>query len=149
MIMKAQYRTKQRDEILSYIKEVDKQHFTAADIRDYFSTREKAVSTTTIYRQLEKMVDEGILKKYFIEEGSCACFEYVDPEDHVSGVSCYHCKCERCGMLIHMNCEEITGLQKHLMESHHFQIDPNRTVFYGICRKCLEAETARQQYPQG
>ena len=36
-----------------------------------------------------------------------------------------------------MDCHEITELQQHLAEHHHFQIDPLRTVFYGICEACL------------
>lgn len=136
MGVKVQYRTKQREEILSYLKTVPGKHVTAADVRSYFQEQAVSVGQTTIYRQLEKLVDEGLLKKYFIDEHSSACFEYVDPESHGNG-ACYHCKCEKCGRLIHMDCHEITELQEHLAKHHHFRIDPLRTVFYGVCGSCL------------
>ena len=137
MGVKVQYRTRQREEILTYLKTVPGKHVTAADVRNHFQAQSVSVGQTTIYRQLEKLVGEGLLKKYFIDEHSSACFEYVDPESHGSG-ACYHCKCEKCGRLIHMDCHEITELQQHLAEHHHFLIDPLRTVFYGVCESCLK-----------
>jgi Fur family ferric uptake transcriptional regulator len=61
--------------------------------------------------------------------------------------SCYHCKCEVCGKLIHLHCEEIKELQAHLFREHHFQLNPMRTVMYGICEDCLKAQTVKKIVP--
>ena len=137
--MKNPYRTRQYQELLAYLKQHSGQHLTAGELRQAFSLREKPISTATIYRQLEKLVNEGLVKKYIIDENSPACFEYVDPHDHHEG-SCYHCKCERCGKLIHLECEEIEALNEHISAEHGFLVDPLRTVFYGICPDCREKD---------
>lgn len=136
MAIKAQYRTKQREELVSYLKSIPGRHFTAADIVRYFSGRGTAIGTATVYRQLERMVEEGLVNKYIIDESSSACFEYIAPEENCYHPRCYHCKCEKCGRLIHLECSEITELEEHLSEHHGFRIDPMRTVFYGICADC-------------
>ena len=40
----------------------------------------------------------------------------------------------------HLPCEDVVKLEQHLMESHGFQMDPCRTVFYGICEDCRKSE---------
>ena len=63
----------------------------------------------------------------------------------VTRPSCFHCKCEKCGKLIHLHCEDVVKLEQHLMESHGFQMDPCRTVFYGICEECQKSEPVHDQ----
>ncbi len=78
----------------------------------------------------------GLVAKYNVNGTSSACFEYLGAEEHCHKTSCFHCKCEKCGKLIHLHCEDVVKLEQHLMESHGFQMDPCRTVFYGICEDC-------------
>ena len=139
--MKSVYNTHQRQELLSYLQDRAGEHVTAADICAYFKSCGKPIGTATVYRQLDKLIEEHLVNKYIIDEGSCACFEYVDPEAHHT--SCFHCKCTCCGRLIHLECDELEMLQKHLSAHHHFQLDPYRTVFYGLCEDCaLQQEEA-------
>lgn len=136
MARKAQYKTKQRDELLTFLESVTGQHITAAEICDHFKTNEKSVSMTTIYRHLEKMVSEGLVKKYVIDSNCPACFEYVGLQDEHEGESCYHCKCEACGKLIHLHCDEMQSMEMHISDHHGFVLNPIRTVFYGLCESC-------------
>ena len=76
------YQTKQRDELLTFLKDRSGQHITVSDICEHFKSKDKPIGTTTIYRQLEKMVDQGIVAKYVIDVGSPACFEFVGAEGH-------------------------------------------------------------------
>ena len=89
-----------------------------------------------IYRQLERFVDEGILNKYIIDENSPACFEYTEKTAHTDSETCFHCKCAKCGKLIHLHCDELEEIQNHLYEEHRFKMNPMRTVFYGLCEQC-------------
>ena len=61
---KAQYKTKQMAELISYLKKEEGRHVTVSEISDYFTEKGISVGTTTIYRNLEKMVEEGIVAKY-------------------------------------------------------------------------------------
>ena len=80
---KAQYKTKQMAELISYLKKEEGRHVTVSEISDYFTEKGISVGTTTIYRNLEKMVEEGIVAKYTVDGTSSACFEYLGDEEHV------------------------------------------------------------------
>lgn len=133
---KAPYQTKQRDELLTFLEGIGQRHITVGDICEYFKTIGRPIGTATVYRQLEKMVEQGIVTKYTIDPGSPACFEYIGANSHHHEGTCYHCKCEICGKIVHMHCEELPSVQEHIKLHHGFVIDPVRTVFYGICADC-------------
>ena len=80
---KARYKTKQMTELHTFLQSVQGQHVTVQEIREYFKDREIAVGTTTIYRQLEKMVKEGLVEKYVVEGTNSACFEYIERVRHL------------------------------------------------------------------
>ena len=136
MAAKIPYKTHQREELLSYLESVAGSHITATQVCDHFRQQGRAIGTTTVYRQLERMVDEGLVNKYTIDPNSPACFEYIKDHEQCGQDVCYHCKCERCGALIHLHCEEVSALAAHLKEAHQFVMNPRRTVFYGLCEAC-------------
>ncbi|MBR1813350.1 MAG: transcriptional repressor [Lachnospiraceae bacterium] len=147
MVQKISYKTKQKEELLSYLETIPGVHFTAADISDHFRAQGKSIGITTIYRQLDRLVEEGQVSKYYIDESSSACFEYIDPENNCHHPHCYHCKCERCGKLIHLDCHEMEGLLQHISKEHRFLIDPMRTVFYGLCADCQKGDIHTESNP--
>ena len=75
--------------------------------------------------------------KYIIDTNSPACFEYTGADSHAHGDACYHLKCEKCGRLIHLSCDEMGCMGSHLLTEHGFKLDPRRTVFYGLCSECM------------
>ena len=138
MNAKPKYKTKQREQLLAYLKSMSGKHVTANDVCKHCKEQNLGVGQSTVYRQLESLVDEGFLNKYIIDVNSPACFEYVDEHSHVDKVECFHCKCEKCGRLIHLQCEELSGIREHLEVEHKFKLNAMRTVFYGICEQCEE-----------
>ena len=138
MRTQSKYKTRQREELIAYLKSLPGQHVTAADAAAWFRAQGKSIGLATVYRQLESLVDEGIVTKYLIDAGSPACFAYVGLESHGDPENCFHCKCEKCGKLIHLHCEELEGVEKHLYETHRFTLNPLRSVFYGICEDCAK-----------
>ncbi len=137
MNQKLKYKTRQHGLLLDYLKTIPGVHITASDICSYFEENGATISKATIYRQLESLVDEGILNKYVLDPNSPACFEYVDEDSHAGPDVCFHCKCEKCGKLIHLHCDELKEIQNHLYNEHRFRMDPIRTVFYGLCDECV------------
>ncbi len=129
------YHTKQQDELIAYLKDHPASHHTVTQIRDHLVRVGKPISTATIYRQMERFVADGTVRKYLLETGDSACYEYVG-ENKQECASHFHCKCEKCGRLIHMDCDELQEIQRHLKEHHGFLWDSGRTVFYGICDHC-------------
>ncbi len=140
MPQKIQYKTKQREELIAYLEETKGEHITVADVCDYFRAVGNPIGTSTVYRQLERLVDEGLMAKFILEPGSPACFSYLGEEHSGGAMPCFHCKCEICGKLIHLHCEELEQLADHLAEEHRFELNPLRTVFYGRCEACRRAD---------
>lgn len=138
MHAKTQYQTHQRQELLQYLENARGQHITAADICNHLQRQGKNIGMTTVYRRLERMVDEGLVNKYVIDGTSPACFEYIG-EHNRAGDTCFHCKCDKCGRLIHLHCGELEAIGAHLNEHHGFRLNPMRTVFYGLCENCAAA----------
>ncbi len=137
MPARSKYRTKQKELLLTYLETVPGVHITAGDACAWFREQGTPIGQSTIYRQLESLVDEGLVNKYIIDANSPACFEYVGADSHVHADVCFHCKCEKCGRLIHLHCGELEDIQAHLLTEHRFKIDPLRTVFYGLCEDCM------------
>ena len=135
---KSRYKTKQREELLDYLKTLRGRHITAGELCEYFRTCASPIGKATVYRQLDQLVEEGVVYKYMIDAGSAACYEYV-PEDAHHHSGCFHCKCEKCGQLFHIHSAELMEMEQLLQENHHFAVDPMRTVFYGICETCMNS----------
>lgn len=109
---------------------------TAKDVLDHFRASGIRIGQSTVYRQLESLVSEGMIKKYSIDISSPACFEYTEGEDESDHADTFHLRCEKCGRLIHLDCDELKEISDHLSAEHSFSLDPIRTVLYGTCDKC-------------
>lgn len=133
---KINYKIKQRDELLEYVKSTKGSHFTVEDVSSYFKNKSTPIGTATIYRCIEKMLSEHVISKYIIDEHSAACFEYTGSDEEEHKQNHFHLKCEKCGKLIHLVCSELNAISNHIMEEHGFAIDSFRTVFYGTCQEC-------------
>ena len=126
------YKTKQRAIIEALLKN-SKGHLTVDDICKKLENSGKNVGRTTVYRTLEKLEKEGIVRKYSAVGESC-CYQYVSKSDECHDH--FHLKCESCGRLIHLECEELSSISSHIAEHHGFSVNPFKTVFYGVCEVC-------------
>ena len=77
MSEKAQYRTRQITELENYLCSMEGKHVTVSDICKYFKSQGISIGTTTVYRQLDRMVEQGLVAKYVVDGTSSACFEYL------------------------------------------------------------------------
>jgi len=125
------YKTKQRSAILEYLENNKDKEITVTDILEHVNKTSKA-SQTTIYRYLNKLVDEGKVKKFYSEEDNMATFQYVTCDCNLH----YHLKCEKCGEIIHIDNEIFSTLEKRITEKYNFKIDNIKTMLLGVCSKC-------------
>jgi len=126
------YKTKQGEEVLACLKSKGNAHITVREIVAYLNDRGIHIGVATIYRHLDRLIKDNVVKKYIVEGSNGACFEYMH-----DGQVDIHFKCANCGGLTHFRCEELEHVRGHMMERHRLNIDLNRTVFYGFCDKCL------------
>ncbi len=129
--MKQRYRTKQENLIIGFFKDNCDKHFTADEV--YSSILDHGVSRATVYRRIERLVEDGELLKFSFGSGISACYQYCC-ENHDS--DSFHFVCTKCKIVHHLDCHAVTGVLSHLTENHKVKIDPRRTVFYGLCEVC-------------
>lgn len=138
MSTRGNYKSKNHELILEYMQTVPGKHLTVEEIHAALEQRGCTIGFTTVYRQLNRMVDDGLINKYTIEPNMPACYEYIRIARPEELLNCYHCKCEVCGRLIHLQCEEISEFTEHLKSEHKFTLNPMRTVLYGVCEDCAK-----------
>ena len=109
MAERTRYKTKQKDQLTAYLRDRSGVHVTAAEIHNDFQNRGVALGMATIYRHLDQLVADGLVRKYIIGATGSACYEYVG-ERADDMVDCFHCKCEKCGKLIHLHCDELDAI---------------------------------------
>ena len=130
--MRGEYSTKQRDVILTYLKE-NNAHVTASDIIAHLKEQGITVSSATVYRTLDKFEKEGIIRKMVIGDGGGACYQHLDGGDCSEH---FHLKCIKCGRLIHLSCEFLQSMESHIFSDHGFTVSSGKTVIYGVCAQC-------------
>ncbi len=122
------YQTKQRDRILAFFAQHPQDCFSAQDIIEYANT---GVGEATVYRCLAQFAEQGALKRFRI--GNRSTYQYAaDTACHEH----FHLKCVECGALVHMDCDFLRDMAAHIASEHRFDIDPSKTVFYGVCQAC-------------
>ena len=137
MSTRISYKSKHRDQILAVLQQSGGEHMTAGQIHDRLRSRGISIGADTIYRQLDKLVEEGAVNKYMVDAVTGACYEFRG--EH-GGESAYvHGKCEKCGKVVHLGRKSMELLMRSLSESESgagFELDCTRTLFYGICKDC-------------
>ncbi len=133
-----EYKTRQGELILEYMRSQGEGNVTVNDIAEAFQKKQIDVGVTTIYRQLDKLEKEGKVRKYRLKSMNSAAFEYIEAPEECSRH--FHMKCEKCGKVIHMHCNEINQLMEHIAMDHHFIVNRVNTVLYGVCETCGDKE---------
>ena len=129
------YHTKQREAVLDYIVSLGNTHVTAAQIVRHFENENVSVGRTTVYRNIDRLVQDGKLRKYSVDGIAGTCYQYiVDSEEQQKQLLL---KCEDCGELIHLDCDELDEIHQHIYQDHTFKVNTAKTVFYGKCEACV------------
>lgn len=134
--MQPKYKTRQREEILSFLRQRPERCFTAKEVREKLLEEGLPLGEATVYRTLDLLCQNGALKRFGAGQGKSATYQYAcqNPacEHHL------HLKCRSCGVLYHMECRRFAPLWEHLLENHGFQVSQADSILYGVCSACLE-----------
>lgn len=131
--MSVTYMTRQQQAVLACMESCT-DGCTATKLADLLRAQGQPVGLTTVYRQLEKLEQRGLVHKIVTDEG--ARYQYC--HGHAHSRACLLIKCEQCGRMEHVNCAHLDELYSHLSEEHQFRINPRRTLFYGLCHACTQ-----------
>lgn len=138
------YNTKQREEIIDVLRTQKGHHMTVSQIMEYLKGKRSKTGITTVYRQLDYLVEVGLVNRYVLDKASSAAFEYAGKEEDCHDNRCYHFKCEKCGELIHISCKHLEDVERHMIGNHGFEINTIKTIFYGTCRECSTTTSSNE-----
>lgn len=138
MARSSNYNTKQKEHILNLLIENSSVHTTAGDIANYLRKQGTPVGIATIYRYLDQLAEDGIIRKYTIDNKTGACYQYMGEKSKCR--EHFHLKCLKCEKLFHVECSYLSELDKHILSHHEFTIDHTKTVLYGYCKECSEKQ---------
>ena len=130
------YKTSQREILLSFLRSHPDTEFSTEQITDAICG--EAIGKSTVYRLISKLCDDGDILRTRGENGKKSLYRYIDKE-HACDEH-FHLKCRDCGKIIHLECELMEEIGRHIAGEHGFRLDPRSTVINGICAECEKRE---------
>ncbi len=133
MTMRGEYSTRQKRDLLKFLKEHSLENFSVDEVVFRLQGEGTHVGRSTVYRYLESLTELGTVRKYQNAQGVT---QYQHVEDEGRCASHFHMMCKQCGSLLHVDCNLMQSLTAHIADEHGFSLDPRETVLVGVCAKC-------------
>jgi len=126
------YATRQRKVLLAFLQKHQDEKFTVEDLLQQLPEN-LPVSRSAVYRNIDKMVQDGFLRKEVQQQGRKTFYQYL-----ACGSSCsrLHLQCEKCGKTMHLDKLEDEEKLQQLLQQNGFKLDEHATLIMGICKKC-------------
>ena len=125
------YDTRQRDYLISFLKEHPDQLLSVRQIAQELCARQ--ISLSAVYRNLSQLETEGLMRKSVKPGSRESYYQFVGAEDCRSHL---HLSCTRCGKTFYMDAEHTAQLTHAMSELDGFDLDIFKTVLYGVCQNC-------------
>lgn len=136
----ASYQTEQRKALLDYLQGHEDMAFTASEVAKGMrldpQVRVKP-GTSTVYRLLTQLTQEGRIKRFIREERRQYLYQALacgGGERHL------HLKCRACGRFMHMDESQSDQILKEISQEMQFVVDEEETVLFGRCLGCVGEE---------
>ena len=130
--------TRSKTLILQSLEALGGKHITAEELFDMLKEKNTPVAKSTLYRFLSQLEQDGLVKKYFVGEKACACYQFLgnnsDCHEH------FHLLCRQCGEITHFENSSLEKLIKALDSANDFSIDIKDSPFYGTCKTCMRKD---------
>ena len=106
---KQNYNTKSRKYILEFLESRRDCTVSAAEVVNHLKSNGISINQATVYR-------------------------YIQPEQNCGGH--IHIKCLKCGRIMHLECDFMEDIRRHLEDEHSFTLSCDGSILYGICGDC-------------
>ncbi|MCR5212879.1 MAG: transcriptional repressor [Eubacterium sp.] len=144
--MKNVYKTKARECILSYLKEHREKRFTAREIYDYLKNQVEGVNRTTVYRNLDRLCDQGDLLRF--KEPNQDAWYYQYSEEHKHCDKHMHAQCSECGKIFHLENSFVDEFEEKLHSVYGLDINSSKTIIIGKCDECSKLSDGDHEHDQ-
>lgn len=120
--------TKQKEIILDILSKKENMfHPTAQDLVKLVLEANPSIGQATVYRNINKLVEEGILLKIPTTNN----FRY-DINTHTHA----HLTCKECGVVIDLFDGDYQEIINNLESKYNVKIDNTNLIFNGLCEDC-------------
>lgn len=126
------YSTRTRSALLDILESHKDTSISAEEVLDALRQRGLEVNKTTVYRNLERMVEDGSVHKFSSEDGKRAFYQLSEGtcSDHL------HLQCSVCGKVEHLDCDFMKSFEEHVRREHGFSLSCKGSIIYGVCKAC-------------
>lgn len=126
------YNTGQRRCLLAVLEKHCDEQLSAEQIAALICSDGGEISLSSIYRNIERLEQEGLLRRSSVGGHKKAVYQYI-------GGQCathLHMQCVSCGQITHLDDEAANAMRRAVSSCGDFDIDEKMTVLYGRCGEC-------------
>lgn len=109
-------------------------HFDVDELFLRMRNKNKIVSKASIYRTIPLLVESGLIKEVFFEDGHLHYEHIYGHKDHC------HIRCMCCGRNLEFSDDEIEKIQKQIGKKYGFIITSHRFELLGYCPQCAQGQ---------
>lgn len=121
------------------------EHVTLSDVLALAKDDTPGIGFATVYRTMKLLAESGLASEHKFSDGQEARYE-----PHAEGEHHDHLICQRCGLIMEFEDEEIERLQSAIAKRFGFEVRAHRHEIYGVCNevalgaeRCSRARAAR------
>jgi Fur family ferric uptake transcriptional regulator len=109
-------------------------HFDVDTLYLRLKNKKKHISKASIYRTIPLLIESGLIKEVFFEDGHMH-YEHVYGHEH-------HChfRCLGCKRVIEFKQDEVLDIQEKFSRNHRFEVTGHRLELSGYCLDCMKKE---------
>lgn len=137
------YNTKHAQTVLHFIKEHRSDYITVTELLTVMAEAGHNIGQATLYRHLDRLVGEGVVRARKIEGVAGTCYQYCG-EAGEQTLEHLYMKCEDCGRMVDLDCDHLEELYRHVQAEHHILLKPQKTLFYGVCDTCMNGHVVKE-----
>lgn len=123
--------TKQKKMIIDYLEKNRNKHLTINEIVDGLESK---IGTTTVYRKINELIEEGMVNKIPITNTQGYCYQYVHKNEECKNH--YHLVCKDCEKVTHFDSAKVLEFVREAKNEENFEIDIPKITFLGTCKDC-------------
>lgn len=109
-------------------------HFDADELLLRLRNKNKNVSKASIYRTIPLLVESGLIKEVFYEDGHLHYEHIYGHKDHC------HFRCICCGKILEFAEDEILKIQSRIEKKLGFVVTSHRFELSGYCPECAQEQ---------
>jgi len=123
-------RTSSVDQKIIEVLSREHAHLTSLQVYEKIKEYLPAVNQSTVYRALERLVNNSKVSVSDMGTGSVVYEIMVDGRHH-------HLVCQKCGRVITMGDEQVQEFFSTIQARNRFSVVTNHLILFGVCANCL------------